>query len=85
MKRSAAPALPGKARWTFVARKSSSRGSLTMAKVAVMDLKGTRTRRAGAGVRARLDSPALATHLTQAFRAAVRRVKRANGRNAARA
>jgi len=56
-----------------------------MKKVAVKDLERIRGGRTRAGVRARLDSPELATNLTQAFRSAVRRVKRANGRDAVRA
>ena len=56
-----------------------------MKKVAVKDLEGTRGARPKAGVRVPLDSPVLATHLTRAFRSAVRRVKRANGQGAVRA
>lgn len=85
MKRSAAAATPAKTRWTFVARKSAGRGGLAMKKVAVHDLERGHSGRNRPGVRARLDSPELAMHLTEAFRSAVRRVKRANGRSANRA
>jgi hypothetical protein len=85
MKRSAAAATPAKTRWTFVARKAAGRGGLAMKKVAVQDLEQGRGGRPRSSVRARLESPELAMHLTAAFRSAVRQVKRANGRNANRA
>ena len=85
MKRSTAAATPAKTRWTFVALKSAGRGGLAMKRVAVQDLERGHRGRTRPGIRARLDSPDLAMHLTEAFRSAVRRVKRANGRNADRA
>jgi hypothetical protein len=55
-----------------------------MRKVAVSELEHVRKGNGRAGVRTRLDSPDLATHLTQAFQSAVKRVKRAKGRDAVR-
>jgi hypothetical protein len=85
MKRSVAAATPAKTRWTFVARKAAGSGRPAMKKVAVQDLEHGRGGRTKSGSRARLDSPELAMHLTEAFRSAVRRVKRANGRTPNRA
>jgi hypothetical protein len=84
MKPQAATATPREARWTFVARKAPGRGGLSMRKVAVSELEHVRKGNGRAGVRTRLDSPELAMHLTQAFQSAVKRVKRAKGRDAVR-
>ena len=67
------------AQWTFVARRTA--GRVSMRKIAVSELERTHRRRGKNGAAAQLDAPELADHLTEAFRLAVKRVKRSKRRN----